>query len=119
MDSEEKFESALQARDGQGVDNPLKKRRPYVKPAFEYEPVVEAVAAQVSPLAQCVSRAQQSNAKSASGRCTRPIAEVLANLLDYRSARRGAWSYSIPAKKDPASVRGHVPAGFPPGSTLI
>jgi hypothetical protein len=44
MDSEEKFESALQARDGQGVDNPLKKRRPYVKPAFEYEPVVEAVA---------------------------------------------------------------------------
>jgi hypothetical protein len=48
MDSEEKFESALQARDGQGVDNPLKKRRPYVKPAFEYEPVVEGGALQTS-----------------------------------------------------------------------
>ena len=53
MDSQEKFESALQARDGQEVDNPLKKRRPYVKPAFEYEPVVEAVGAQVSPGPRC------------------------------------------------------------------
>jgi hypothetical protein len=54
MDSQEKFESALQARDGQGVDNPLKKRRPYVKPAFEYEPVVEAVGALVSPSVTCI-----------------------------------------------------------------